>query len=180
VCLDGALGHEQAARDRAVGEALRDEAEGLAFARGQLAERVVPALPSDESRADGRVDNRLSLADAAERIDEDGDVDHALLQQIADPFGMLLQQRHRVARLDVLGEHEDADHGVVGPHPLGRDEALVGVGGLHADVDDRHVRLFEPVARRSGDDGFDIDSRSATLRRNRAVRSGDQAFEWPR
>jgi parallel beta-helix repeat protein len=42
---------------------------------------------------------------------------------------------------------------------------------------DRRALLVGNVARRSGDDGFDIDSRSARLMRNRALRSAGQGFE---
>ena len=47
----------------------------------------------------------------AQGVDQDGDVEDALLEQVADPLGVLLDQPHRVARLDVLGEHEHADAG---------------------------------------------------------------------
>jgi parallel beta-helix repeat protein len=42
---------------------------------------------------------------------------------------------------------------------------------------DRHSRLKGNVAKRSGDDGFDIESRSAKLTRNRAVRNADLGIE---
>ncbi len=51
--------------------------------------------------------------------------------------------RHRVARLNVLGEHEHADVGMLGPDPLRGDEALVGVRRRHADVGDCDVGPFE-------------------------------------
>src|SRR5690606_42046794 len=45
----------------------------------------------------------------------------------------------RVAFLDVLGQHEDADLGPAGADRHGGAEAVVGVGGRHADVDDAEV-----------------------------------------
>ncbi len=42
---------------------------------------------------------------------------------------------------------------------------------------DRHSRLMGNVATGSGDDGFDIESRSARLTRNRAVDNGDLGIE---
>ena len=42
---------------------------------------------------------------------------------------------------------------------------------------DRHSRLKGNTARRSGDDGFDVASRSATLTSNRAIRNGDLGIE---
>jgi len=44
---------------------------------------------------------------------------------------------------------------------------------------DRRALLVGNVARGSGDDGFDIDSRSARLMRNRALGSAGQGFELP-
>ena len=72
------------------------------------------------------------------------DVEDALLEQVADALGVLFEQPQRVARLDVLRQHEHADVGVARADPLGGDEALVGVGRGHADVDDRGVGLSEP------------------------------------
>jgi hypothetical protein len=57
---------------------------------------------------------------------------------------VLLEQAHRVARLDVLGEDEHAHLRVLGPDLLCGDEAFVGVGRRHADVDDRSVRSGKP------------------------------------
>jgi parallel beta-helix repeat protein len=42
---------------------------------------------------------------------------------------------------------------------------------------DRHSRLKGNVAKRSGDDGFDVESRSAKLSNNRAVRNNDLGIE---
>ncbi len=42
---------------------------------------------------------------------------------------------------------------------------------------DRHSRLKGNVAKRSGDDGFDVESRSAKLSNNRAVRNHDLGIE---
>ena len=52
---------------------------------------------------------------------------------------MLLEQPHREARLDVVGEHEHADVGVELADALRRDDPLVRVRRRHADVDDRAV-----------------------------------------
>ena len=43
----------------------------------------------------------------------------------------------------------------------------------------RNALLAGNVARRSGDDGFDIDSRSARPRGNRAAASAALNVEWP-
>lgn len=52
-----------------------------------------------------------------------------------------------------------------------------GRDGFRVAPLDRNALLVDNVARRSGDDGFDIDSPSARLMRNRAVGSADLAFE---
>ena len=109
VRLDRALGDEEPRRDRAVGEALGDEREHLALAGGQLGERVRRGGGGREPRDDRRVDHGLAVGDPPQRVDEDRDVEDALLEQVADALGMLLEQPHRVARLDVLREHEHAD-----------------------------------------------------------------------
>ena len=54
-----------------------------------------------------------------------------------------------------------------------------GRDGFRVAQRDRNSLLVGNVARRSGDDGFDIDSPSARLRGNRAVASADLDVEWP-
>ena len=56
----------------------------------------------DKPGSDRRVEDALALANSSECIDKNGDVGYAVLQQIADPFGMLLEESHRVARLKVV------------------------------------------------------------------------------
>jgi len=49
--------------------------------------------------------------------------------------------------------------------------------GFVVNPKDRHSRLKANVAKRSGDNGFDIESRSAKLTRNRAVRNHDLGID---
>ena len=51
------------------------------------------------------------------------------------------------------------------------------VDGLLVGEKDRHSLLERNVARRNGDDGFDVESRSATLTRNLAVDNGELGIE---
>jgi parallel beta-helix repeat protein len=62
-----------------------------------------------------------------------------------------------------------------------RRNLVVGSGrdGFRVARRDINALLVGNVARRSGDDGFDIDSPSARLRANRAVASGDLDVERP-
>ena len=65
----------------------------------------------------------------SQRVDEDSDVGDALLEEVAGALGMLLEQPHRVARLDVVREDEHADGRMRGADLLRSDEALIGVVG---------------------------------------------------
>ena len=84
----------------------------------------------------------------SQRVDEHGDVRDALLEQVAGALGVLLEQAHRVARLEVVREHEHADLGMRAADLLRGDEALVGVRRRHRDVDDRDVRARQLDASR--------------------------------
>ena len=114
--------------------------EHLALARRQAA----PAAPSARSRGEQPETTCGSSAvppldDAAQRRDEVLDVGHAVLEQVAEPLGMLGEHPRRDARLDVLGEDHDRDPRDGARGSRARREALVGVRRRHADVDDRDV-----------------------------------------
>ena len=100
--------------------------------------------PAKETRDDRRVDHAFSLGDPTEGVDENGNVEYALLEQVADPLWMVLDQPQRVAWLDVVGEKQHANIGVLGPDRLGGTEALIGVRRRHANVDDGGVGPFQP------------------------------------
>src|SRR6266702_930383 len=55
---------------------------------------------------------------------------------------MILKQPGGVPRLQVLGQDQHPDVRVGAADLFRRDQALVGVGGRHLDVDDRHVGMF--------------------------------------
>ena len=90
-----------------------------------------------------------------------------------------------VARNVIVGvRHEGIRLGTWEP-PIGSTRTVVrrnlvidsGRDGYRVAQRDRGALLVGNVARRSGDDGFDIDSRSARLIRNRALGSAGQGFE---
>ena len=66
------------------------------------------AAAADELRDDRRVERRAALGDAPHRGGELVDVGDAVLEQVADALGAVGEQLERVARLDVLREHEHA------------------------------------------------------------------------
>jgi parallel beta-helix repeat protein len=75
----------------------------------------------------------------------------------------------------------------IGDPPIGSTRTLVrgnlvvsaGKDGFLVAKNDRSSLLARNTARRSGDDGFDINSRSARLFGNRALGSADFGFELP-
>ena len=113
--------------------------EHLALALGQLVQRVVLARAAHQQRDDLGVDDDVAGADAADRAGEVLEVVDAVLEQVAGAARAVVEQRERVVRLEVVGEHEHA--GVrVGVLDAARErEALVGARRRHADVDHRDV-----------------------------------------
>ena len=98
-------------RDRGVVLALRHVREDLALAVGELRERGVrhPVLRGDERLDDLRVEDAAAPGDLVERPDELVHVGDALLQQVAEPGGAVLQQVVGVLLLGELREDDDAD-----------------------------------------------------------------------
>ena len=91
VRFDGAVGDVETVGDRLVRAAFGDEREYIVLARGERGERVVVAAPAEQAGDDRRVDDGFAVADAAERVDEDGGGEDPLLQQVADLLGVLLR-----------------------------------------------------------------------------------------
>jgi large repetitive protein len=69
--------------------------------------------------------------------------------------------------------------GFGGAHNVVRGNLVRGSGtdGYAVSDEDDHSLLKRNVARRNGDDGFDVESDSTTLTKNRAVRNGDLGIE---
>src|SRR5581483_12445236 len=83
VLLDGADGEDERARDSRVRAALGHELEHLALACGERLERLRATVP-DQLRHDLGIKCGSAGADPSYGIDEVGDVEHAVLEQIAD------------------------------------------------------------------------------------------------
>ena len=113
--------------------------EHLALAIGKARQRSGIALALHEAGDDRRVEHGLALRDPAQRVPQDGDVGHPVLEQVPDALGMLLEQSHRVDRLEVVRQDEHADFGVRVADFVCREYALIGVRRRHLDIDDRHV-----------------------------------------
>ena len=90
-----------------------------------------------------------------------------------------------VARNVIVGVRHDGIRLGMWDPPIGSTRTVVrrnlvidsGRDGYRVAQRDRGALLVGNVARRSGDDGFDIDSRSARLIRNRALGSAGHGFE---
>jgi parallel beta-helix repeat protein len=90
-----------------------------------------------------------------------------------------------IAHNVVAHTHDGISLGVNGAGPLSGARSVVRRNlvrdsrkdGFFVRNKDRHSRLKGNVAKRSGDDGFDIESRSAKLTSNRAVRNGDLGID---
>src|SRR6266545_886639 len=109
VRLDRVRCDEEPVRDAAVGQALGHQGEDLSFPDGQPVERIALAGSADELRDEGRIDDGLARGDALERSDEVADVEHTVLQQIADPLAGAVEKPERVFGLDVLREQQHSD-----------------------------------------------------------------------
>ncbi len=133
----------------------------LALALGELGQWILAAPPANEAGDDRGVDHGLSGADPSERIHENCDVEDALLEQVADPLWMLLEEADCVARLHVMREQEDPDLGMLCADLLRGEEALVRVCRWHADV---------AIARRRNYAAFTGCAKSAPTRIARGVR----------
>ena len=92
---------------------------------------------------DRRVEHRLTLADPAQGVDENRDVRDAVLEQVTARFGMVLEEAHGVARLEVMGQDEDGHGWVIAPDRPRGDEPFFCMRRWHLDVDDREVRSCE-------------------------------------
>ena len=71
-------------------------AEHLALARGQLGERIVLPAAAEELRDHVRVDRRPAASDAPHCLEEVVDLEHAVLEEVAEALRALAEERERV------------------------------------------------------------------------------------
>ena len=101
--------------------------------------------------------------------------------------GIAIEKGHRnlVARNDIVGPRKAGVYLAIDRPPIGGHDNLVRRNFVRASggdaflvrSEDRHSRLTRNVAVGAGDDGFDVESRSAKLSNNRAVRNNDLGIE---
>ena len=92
-------------RDSGVRLALRHQPEHLALARGELGQGVVFLRRKQQLLHHLGVERRAAVHDAFRRLEKLVDVEHAVLEQVAEAAPGA-DERDRVAALDVLGEDE--------------------------------------------------------------------------
>jgi len=150
--FDRANRHGHRSGDRGVRTALGHQGEHLAFAGREVGHRTPAARPGNHSLDDLRVERRASTRDAADGIGEQGEVTDPMLEEIANPFGMVADKLQRVARLDVLRQDQNADLRLSGAYLSRGAQPIVGVVGRHLDICYDHLwlvgrRLAQKVGR---------------------------------
>ena len=107
---------------------------GVSVAR-ESARRLAPEKLADHFR----VEYGAALRDPGDRVDEVADVGDAVLEQVADARRGAGEQIRSGPGLDVLGEDEHADLGMILVDRLRGPQSLIGMAGRHPHVDDGHV-----------------------------------------
>ena len=95
--------------------------------------------PAYQALDDLRIHHAAAVGDPAHSVQQCLDLADAVLDQIAAPCLLALDEAKGVGELQILREHEDADLGVLATDVLGGDEPLVRAGRRHADVDQGDV-----------------------------------------
>jgi hypothetical protein len=101
-------------------------------------------VAADEQRDDLGVKDRTALTDAPDAVHEAIDVADPVLEQVARARGAALEELPGVGRFQVLRQDEHAERGVARAQGQRGAQAVVGVGGGHADVDHDDIGLVRP------------------------------------
>ena len=114
--------------------ALGHHGEDLHLSVGKFVEG--PPLPAaaEETADDARIDDALTRADSPERVGQDGRVVDPLLEHVSGAGRVVLEQRGRVARLQVARQQQNRGAGMPPADDIGRLQALVGMRGRHLAV----------------------------------------------
>ena len=122
--------------------AFREQAEHLALSLGQPRRAETRRGCAEHPAHHFGIEHGTAGRDAPQRARDLAEVGDPVLEQIADTARVVADQLERVARLDVLAEHEYADLRVRPADRHGRSEPIVGMRGRHPDVGHDHVGLM--------------------------------------
>src|SRR2546426_3537368 len=96
-------------------------------------------LPAHQLGHDRRVDGRSPVAHPTDHVGERVEIGDPVLEEVANTVGSELQEGEGMGGLDVLGEDQDVHVRMLLPDlPCGH-QALNGMGGGHADVNDHQL-----------------------------------------
>src|SRR5262249_59341385 len=107
VRLDGLGAGEQARAEAAVGEPSGHQLEDVALPGRELVEWALGVRATYELRDALGVDRRAAAADPPHRVVEVVDLEHAVLEQVAEALRPLAHERDRVRRLHDLREQQE-------------------------------------------------------------------------
>ncbi len=82
VGLDSSFAQDDSLGDGGVAQTFGNEGQDFLFSWSECGQRALAALSTDHSRHDGGIDDGVSVGDSLEGIDEDGDVEHAVFEQV--------------------------------------------------------------------------------------------------
>ena len=119
------------------------------------------SLSRDQGVDDQRIDDRSPGRHLIERADQVLKITDAILEQVCQTCGAVIEERSGVALICVLRQHHDADPGVLGTDGAGSLDALHMVTGRHADIGENRAwgespYRIEQLARIT-DAGYDLD-----------------------
>ena len=137
VFLDRADGQDELLGDARVGAALGHQLEHLALARRQPVERVVRLPFREEEGYDLRVERSSPFCNTPDGLDEVGDVEDAVLEEIANAAAGVREQLGCVGELDVLLAHCGAaalEENDVAPDAVVHSETLADAHDAEADA----------------------------------------------
>ena len=107
---------------------------GLSRSRGRIL-----AAAAEHPRDHLGVERGAAGGDPVDRVDEDLQLPHTLLEQVPDALGVLGDQLLRVVLLVILREHEDSNVGLLALELERGAQPVVLVVRRHPDVDHRDI-----------------------------------------
>ena len=142
--LDGPLGHDEVGGDGCVVLALGHLPEHIELSSGQLSDRRRrrPRPFSHQPFHDLGVDERATICDDADGVDQLIEVMDAFLQHVGSSGAAGIQERQCIARVGVVTEHDHAHARVRVPKSSGSLDSFVGMARWHSDVGDDDVRTL--------------------------------------